>query len=402
MKYDFDAEVDRRNTNSIKWEFIERSGDLHLERTHRFFGDDRSLPMWVADMDFPVPVAVGEALVRRAKHPIYGYTAPTGSYYKAVTDWMKGRHGWDVSADWISITPGVVPALNLLIRAFVPPGGGVLVQPPVYYPFFRAIENNSARLIRNPLILRNGRYTMDFEDLDEKTRGPHVGMAILSNPHNPVGRVWSEQELVRFGEICLKNDVLIVADEVHGDLIYTGHRFIPFAGLRFDFAGNAIVCTSASKTFNMAGLQTSNIVIPDEQLRSDFKKTLNATGLYGAATFGVVATEAAYNHGEDWLEQVLAYLEGNLRFLEQFVDTNLTGIRVVRPEGTFLVWLDCRGLGLDREELRKLMFDRARICLDDGFLFGDEGDGFERINIVCPRSILTDALERIRKALDGF
>ena len=353
-------------------------------------------------MDFPVPVAVGEALVRRAKHPIYGYTAPTGSYYKAVTDWMKGRHGWDVSADWISITPGVVPALNLLIRAFVPAGGGVLIQPPVYYPFFRAIENNRARLIRNPLILENGRYTMDFEDLDEQTSDPHVRMAILSNPHNPVGRVWTEQELVRFGEICLKNDVLIVADEVHGDLIYTGHRFIPFAGLRFDFASNTIVCTSASKTFNMAGLQTSNIVIPDEQLRSDFRKTLNATGLYGAATFGVVATEAAYNHGEDWLEQVLAYLEDNLSFLERFVETNLAGIRVVRPEGTFLVWLDCRGLGLEREELTKLMFDRARVCLDDGFLFGDEGDGFERINIACPRSILTDALERIRKALDGL
>ena len=208
--------------------------------------------------------------------------------------------------------------------------------------------------------------------------------------------------MVRFGEICLKNDVLIVADEVHGDLIYSGHRFIPFAGLRFDFASNAIVCTSASKTFNMAGLQTSNIVIPDEQLRSDFRKTLDATGLYGAATFGVVATEAAYSHGEDWLEQVLAYLEDNLRFLEQFVETNLAGIRVVRPEGTYLVWLDCRALGLDREELGKLMFDRARICLDDGFLFGDQGDGFERINIACPRSILTDALERIRKAVDAL
>lgn len=402
MKYDFDAEVDRKNTSSIKWEFIERAGDLHLERTHRFFGDDRVLPMWVADMDFQVPIAVAEALVARAKHAIYGYTAPGDSYYQSVTGWMKRRHGWDVSADWISITPGVVPALNLLIRAFVPSGGGVLVQPPVYYPFFRAIENNSARLICNPLILGNGRYTMDFDDLDRKTRDPQVGMTILSSPHNPVGRVWAEEELVRFGEICLKNDVLIVVDEVHGDLIYRGHRFIPFSGLRPDFARNAIVCTSASKTFNLAGLQTSNIVISDEQLRSEFRNTLNATGLFGAATFGVVATEAAYDHGEDWLEQLLVYLEGNLLFLEQYVRTHLDGIRVVRPEGTFLVWLDCRGLGLDRERLRNLMFEGARIYLDDGFLFGDEGDGFQRINIACARSVLTDALERIRKAVAGL
>ena len=401
MKYNFDGEISRKGTNSIKWEFIQEGQDLlHWEHTDKFFGENRILPMWVADMDFPCPRPVVEALLARAEHGIYGYTAQTDSYYGSVVSWMKKRHGWEIAAEWICTTPGVVPALNMLVRTFVSPGDKVLIQPPVYYPFFSAIENNDGELVANPLVYENGRYCMDFADLEEKTKDPKVRMAILCSPHNPVGRVWTRDELVRFGEICIKNNVLIVSDEIHGDLIYKGCVFTPLASISRDFAQNAIICTAPSKTFNMAGLQTSNIVIPNDQLRSRFKKTLQSNGLFGIGTFGVVALEAAYNHGEEWLEQVLDYIEDNLRILEEYVSQHIPQITVVRPEGTYLVWLDCRRLGLGKWELKQLMLNEAGVYLDDGFIFGPEGEGFERINIACPRSILVEALERIKNAID--
>jgi cystathionine beta-lyase len=356
--------------------------------------------MWVADMDFACPEPVVQALVARAQHGIYGYTAPTDSYYNAVKSWMKRRQGWEIKPEWICITPGVVPALNMLIRTFVAPGEKVLIQPPVYHPFFHAIENNQAELAANALVYKNGRYHMDFTDLEKKTQDPAVKMAILCSPHNPVGRVWTRDELLRFGEICLKNDVLIVSDEIHADLIFRGTVFTPFASLGEDLFQKAIVCTAPSKTFNLAGLKTSNIVIPDEGLRTEFKKTLQSNGLGGINAFGLVATVAAYNHGEEWLDQVLAYIEDNLHFLEDCVTQHIPRITVVRPEGTYLVWLDCRKLGLGKWELKDLMLREARVYLDDGFIFGPEGEGFQRMNIACPRSILVEALERIRNAIN--
>ncbi len=401
MQYDFDREVNRHGSNSVKWEFMPGgAGGPRWVHTDRCFGENRILPMWVADMDFPSPQPVVDALVARAQHGIYGYTEKTDSYYAAVVNWMKRRQGWQITPQWICTTPGVVTALNLLVRTFVAPGEKVLIQPPVYYPFFAAVQNNGGLVVGNPLALHNGRYGMDFADLEQKVRDPLVKMAILCSPHNPVGRVWTWDELARFGEICLAKNILEVSDEIHGDLIFKGYRFTPFAGISADFAQHALICSAASKTFNLAGLKISNIIIPDDELRSRFEQTLRSNGLYGITPFGVVAVEAAYNYGEEWLDQVLDYIEGNLRYLEEYVSRHIARITVVHPEGTYLIWLDCRRLGLDKEALQRLMLDEARVYLDEGFIFGAEGEGFERINIACPRSILAEALERIKKAID--
>lgn len=401
MKYDFDGEIDRKGTNSVKWEFIKHGHSLlYREETDDSSSGTRLLPMWVADMDFPCPEPVVEALVARAQHRLFGYTSPTDSYYSAIVNWMKKRHGWEIEPEWICTTPGVVPALNMLVKTYISPGEKVLIQTPVYYPFNKAVENGDGVLITNPLIYENGRYCMDFADLEEKTKDPQVKMAILCSPHNPVGRVWTRDELLRFGEICLKNNVLVVSDEIHGDLILEGYVFTPFAGISEAFAKSSITCTAPSKTFNLAGLKTSNITIANEQLRARFKKTLGRTALGGVGAFGVVALEAAYNHGEEWLSQVLDYIMGNLQYLEKYIAEHLPQIIVVPLEGTYLAWLDCRSLGLGKMELERMMLEEARVYLDEGYLFGIEGEGFERINLACPRSVLVEALERIRNVIE--
>lgn len=400
MNYNFDAEVNRRDTNSVKWEFMHGGEDSpQLQHTYRFFGKNRTLPMWVADMDFISPRSVVDALTARAQHGIYGYTAPTQDFYQSVVRWMQRRHDWEIAPEWICITPGVVSALNMLVRAFVSPGDRVLIQPPVYRPFYRAIKNNNAELALNPLIYEDGRYRMDIEGLEAKCRDPKVKMAILCNPHNPVGRVWTREELVKFGEICIDNGVLVVSDEIHGDLIYKDHIFTPFANANISFSQNSIICTSPSKTFNLAGLQTSCVIIPIEDLRSSFKKVLQSNGLSGISTFGVVAAQAAYDHGEEWLMQLLEYIEDNLKYLEQYIAEHIPQLTVVRPEGTYLVWLDCHRLRLGKWELKQFMLEEAKVYLEEGFIFGPEGEGFERINIACPRAILVEALDRIRQAV---
>jgi len=313
---------------------------------------------------------------------------------------MKKRHGWEIEPEWICTTPGVVPALNMLVKTYISPGDKVLIQTPVYYPFNKAVENGDGVLITNPLIYENGCYCMDFADLEQKTKDPQVKMAILCSPHNPVGRVWTRDELLRFGEICLKNNVLVVSDEIHGDLILEGYVFTPFAGISESFAQSSITCTAPSKTFNLAGLKTSNITIANEQLRARFKKTLGRTALGGVGAFGIVALEAAYNHGEEWLSQVLDYIMGNLRYLEKYIAEHLPQIKVVPLEGTYLAWLDCRSLGLGSKELERMMLEEARVYLDEGYIFGIEGEGFERVNLACPRSVLVEALERIRNVLE--
>lgn len=401
MKYNFDKEVDRRSTNSVKWEFKQGEQELMaIEHTDLFFGEDRTLPMWVADMDFQSPPAVVEALTTRAQHGIYGYSAPTDRFFDAAIDWMRRRRGWEISRDWIVISPGVVPALNMLVRTFAAPGEKVLIQPPVYHPFSMAVENNQRQLARNPLLLEDGTYHMDFDGLERLCRDPQVKMAILCHPHNPVGRVWTEAELRRFGQICLDNDVLVVSDEIHGDLIYRGVDFIPFASLSSEFEQHSITCTAPSKTFNLAGLHTSTIVVPNEEYRRKFILTLRNNGLFGAGPFGLVAMEAAYNQGEEWLDQALEYIEGNLNYLTDYISEKIPRISVIQPQGTYLVWLDCRALGLDKMKLRRLMLKEARVYLDEGFIFGPEGEGFERINIACPRSIVKEALDRIQMAVD--
>ena len=401
MKYDFDREINRIGTNSVKWEFIKHGDSLsYREEADDSSSGTRLLPMWVADMDFPCPEPVVEALVARAQHRLFGYTSPTDSYYNAIVNWMKKRHRWDIEPEWISTTPGVVPALNMLVKTYISPGDKVLIQTSVYYPFNKAVENSDGILITNPLSYENGRYCMDFEDLEEKTKDPQVKMAILCSPHNPVGRVWTRDELLRFGKICLNNNVLVVSDEIHGDLILEGYVFTPFAGISEAFAQSSITCTAPSKTFNLAGLRTSNIIISDEQLRARFEKTLERTALGGVGAFGVVALEAAYNHGEEWLSQVLDYIMGNLQYLEKYIAEHLPQIKVVPLEGTYLVWLDCLRLGLGKLELEHMMFEEAKVYLDEGYIFGIEGEGFERVNLACPRSVLVEALERIRNVIE--
>lgn len=401
MRQRFDEEIDRRGTSSLKWEFIQKEQDpLRWEQTDRFFGEDRILPMWVADMDFRCPEPVVQALVARAQKGIYGYTVPTDSFYQSVVGWMARRHRWEIAPQWICITPGVVPALNMLVRTFISPGDRVLIQPPVYYPFFSAIENNGGEVVTNPLLYEGGRYRMNYADLAEKAKDPGVKMAILCSPHNPVGRVWSKDELLHFGDICIKNNLLVVSDEIHGDLVYKGHRFTPFAKISHDFAQHSITCTAPSKTFNLAGLLTSCIVIPNDGLRARFSKILLSNGLVLASSFGVVALQAAYDHGEEWLEQLLIYLQANLEYLKTYVTEHIPQIHVIEPEATYLVWLDCRRLGLDRLAQERVMREEAGVYLDEGYIFGPEGEGFERINIACPRSILAEGLDRIRGAID--
>ena len=402
MPNDFDIEIDRRYTGSVKWEFaIDSEDPSQKSRTDACFGSNRVLPMWVADMDFPSPEPVIKALQKRAQHGIFGYTQPDQAYLEAVTGWMKKRHGWHVEESWIVTTQGVVPALHLLVRALTQPGDKILIQRPVYYPFFSAIEKNGCRIVSNSLVMTDGQYRMDYDDLETKAADPDVKLAILCSPHNPVGRVWTREEIQRFGHICLRNHVRVISDEIHGDLVYPGVTFSPFAVADSAFQENTVVCTAPSKTFNLAGLQTSNIFIPDTKIRQKFKESLLANGLSGLNPFGMTACRAAYEEGEPWLEDLLHYLKANLDALVNFFESEIPEIKVIHPEGTYLVWFDCRSLGLDKHQLRNLFLDQARVFLDEGNLFGPEGDGFERINIACPRSLLMEALGRIFAAIKG-
>lgn len=390
MKYDFDKEIHRVDTASIKWDEVEN-----------LFGEKDILPMWVADMDFRSPEPVLEALKKRAEHGIFGYTTRTNSYYEAVVNWMKRRHHWDVKKEWVCHSPGVVPALSLIVQTFTKPGDKIIIQPPVYYPFKSVVEKNNRSIVFNPLKFKNGQYVMDYEDLVNKI-DPATKMMILCSPHNPVGRVWTKQELIQLGEICLQHDILIVSDEIHFDLILKGNVHTPFAAISEAFAQHSIICTAPSKTFNLAGLQTSNIIIANEGLRKKFKNTVDTLSLGLTSTFGLVATESAYRYGDEWLEQLLDYLQQNLDFLTDYIETNIKELKVIRPEGTYLVWIDCRELGLNAKELEHLIQKEAKVALDEGYIFGESGKGFTRMNIACPRSILEEGLKRIDKAVKGF
>jgi cystathionine beta-lyase len=400
MQYDFDRLIDRRGTDSSKWQFYEMDGaNLEWPEGEGPFGEDGLLPLWVADMDFPSPEPVVAALVERARHGLYGYTGRSHAYDAAVVGWLGRRHGWEIDPGWITNTPGVVTALYTAVQAFTDPGERVLIQPPVYHPFTYAIERNDRIPARVPLRYEDDRYRMDFDRLEAAAREPDVRLAILCSPHNPVGRVWSAEELRRFGEICAANGIVVIADEVFGDLVYPEHVHTIFATAAPGFAQNTVVCTSPSKTFNLPGLKTSNIVIPNEALRKTFNRRLERNGVLGMNAFGSAAVQAAYTHGEDWLAQVLAYAGENYRYLVAYLGEHLPAVRVVEPEGTYLVWVDFRPLGVGRQFCRDRLMTEARVYLDDGSLFGPEGEGFARFNIACPRGILAEALERIVRCL---
>jgi len=392
MEYDFNRTIDRKKTGSVKWELVEE-----------LFGEKNLLPMWVADMDFDAPAPVVEALINRAKHGIYGYTACMPSFYKSIIDWNKKRYNIDIDREWILFSPGVVPALNMIIQAFTRSGDKVIIQLPVYYPFIKAVENNECSILSNSLILEDGRYRINFADLEQKAKDNKAKLLILCSPHNPVGRVWTEEELVRIGEICNKNEVLVISDEIHSDLILKGFKHTPFASISTDSLMNSITCNSPSKSFNLAGLQTSYIVIADPVKRQKFSKVLARNGITGPNVFGALALEAAYSYGEEWLKQLIEYIQKNLEFLKDFIHDRIPMVRVIEPEATYLVWLDFRKLGLDKKGLKNFIRKEAGLALDDGYMLGSaEGDGFERINIACNRSTLERGLSRLEKAIKNL
>ena len=400
MTFDFDQIIERRGTSSSKWEFRSENGVArHWDATDPDRGEDQVLPMWVADMDFRCPEPVVEALTERARHGVYGYTGKPASYIQAVVDWMDHRHGWTVDPESILTVPGVVPTLNMAVQSFIGPGDKVLIQPPVYHPFYRSITNNGGEIVTNPLILNDGHYEMDFEDLERKAKDPGVKLAILCSPHNPVGRIWTEPELRRFGEVCQRNDVIVVADEIHGDLILPGNIFTPWGTLGEAFTQQAIICTAASKTFNLAGLHCSNIMIADPAKRDAMAQTMRATGMGGMNPFSLLATEVAYREAADWLDAALVYIAGNADRVARVFADKTPEIKVSPLQGTYLQWFDCRALGLNKEGLEDLMLNKARVYLDEGYIFGPEGEGFERINLACPRAIVDKALDRITGAI---
>lgn len=385
-QYDFDEVIERRGFGSIKWDF-----------TDKYFPGNDILPMWVADMDFRSPKPVIEALRKVADHGIFGYAGVPESYCNAVMAWMKKRHNWQIEKDWMVYSPGVVPALHMLITALTEPGDEVVVQPPVYYPFFDAIKCHDREILENPLQLRGSQYLMDLQDLEQKVT-PRTKMLILCSPHNPISRVWKKEELERLGEFCLEHNILVVSDEIHGDLVYTGFKHVPFASISELFAQNSITCTAASKTFNLPGLQTSNIIISNPNLRKRFKEAERGYGFGSPNIFGIAATAAAYGLGEEWLTQLLTYLEGNIKFLQDFISQRIPGLKLIQPQGTYLLWLDFRECGMDQAQLGNFVRENARVALEPGFIFGCKENGFERMNIACPCSVLEEGLTRIEGA----
>jgi len=390
--FDFDTVIDRRGTHSLKYDFAARKGM-----------PDEILPLWVADMDFASPPAVLDALAQRIRHGVFGYSdAADEGYFNALQNWYRRRFDWDIRPEWLVKTPGVVFAICAAIRGLTQPGDAVLIQQPVYYPFESVIKINNRRLIVNQLILEDGRYRMNLEEMERQIKNEGVKLFILCSPHNPVGRVWSDEELTAVGRLCTKYGVCVVADEIHADFVYTGYRHRIFAALSDEVAQNCILCTAPTKTFNLAGLQISNIFIPNERLRRIFIREISKTGYSQPNLMGLLACQAAYEEGESWLEELIKYLEGNLALVRKFLEEKLPKVSLVEPEGTYLIWMDFRALGLSDKELDELFVKKAGLWLDTGKMFGAGGEGFQRMNIACPRSLLQEALDRMEKAFCGL
>jgi cystathionine beta-lyase len=383
----FDQIVDRRNTQCVKW-----------DGATEVFGKEDLLPMWVADMDFCPPQAVVEAVKARAAHGIYGYEIKPASLHEAVLNWLKTRHNWVVDPSWLSYSPGVVSGLATAILALTEPGDRIVIQPPVYPPFFAVGDQNDRVIVENPLIEENGRYTMNLTELEEIFRSG-VKFFVLCSPHNPVGRVWTRSELLALAELFVKYEVTVLSDEIWSDLVFPGHKHTPLASLSPEIADRVITFMAPSKTFNLAGLYLSDVIIPNQGLRDRFTNQMERTAQVHLNVFAPVAAEAAYREGHEWLGELLTYLTENVAFLKSELAKITSKIRVVQSEGTFVVWLDCRELDIPAEELNKFFVEKAGIALNDGAMFGSAGVGFQRMNIGCPRSVIKDAVERIAKAL---
>lgn len=388
MRYDFDEPVNRENTDSFKFDY-----------TREYFGTSDLIPMWVADMDFRTPDFIMAAIRKRTEHEILGYSIRPDSFYEAIIDWYRQRQGWLIERDWILFSPGVVAALSMAVNAFTREGEKVVVQSPVYHPFFSVVRDNRREIVYNTLVEEEGYYRMDLDDLKQKI-DPAIRLLLLCHPHNPVGRVWSPGELKALADLCLENNIIILSDEIHSDLVFLPHVHTPLSTLGSEIADITVTCIAASKTFNIAGLSTSAVVIANDGLRSRFSREIQKGHLHVGNIFGTIALETAYREGADWLEQLLAYLKGNAALLTEYTQTNLPGIRVRSPEATYLAWLDMRNLGMKSRELRNFMTRKAKIGCNDGPSFGPGGTGYQRLNFACPRSTLKKALQQLEQALE--
>lgn len=386
MTYNFDEVLSRKGTQCIKY-----------DAAAAFLGSDDLIPMWVADMDFRTPDFVIARLRERLHHEVLGYPFRQDGFANSIMNWESAHHGWEVKKEWINFCPGVVPAVNLAVLALTEPGDSVIVHSPVYFPFFSAVKDHGRNLVINPLVLKDGRLCMDFDDLEKKAKGAR--MIILSSPHNPGGSVWTKDELTRLGEICLKNKVFMVSDEIHCDLVYDPFKHIPLASLSEEISNMTLTAIAPSKTFNLSGLSTAATIIADETIRKKFNEKLEHLHIGLGNLFGNIALEEAYTHGYDWSRQLMDYLSKNLDFLEEYISSHLPEIKMIRPEATFLVWLDCRDMGMGDKELNEFFMQKAKLGLNPGIMFGQGGEGFMRLNIACPLSVLKQAMQQLDNAL---
>ena len=385
---DFDTIHDRKGTDCLKYDFAKRRG----------LPED-VLPLWVADMDFLTSSYVEDAVIERTKQAIFGYTETQEDYFAAVAGWMKRHHNWEIKPDWMIKTPGVVFALAMAVKAYTEENDAVLIQQPVYYPFSEVIRDNGRVVVSSDLYLgEDMRYHIDFVDFEEKIVKHDIRLFLLCNPHNPSGRVFTEEELTRLGDICLKHGVTVVSDEIHNDFVFSGTHHV-FASVKKEYEDICVICTSPSKTFNLAGMLVSNIFIPNAKLRAGFKHEVDAAGISQLGTLGLVAVEAAYTKGDEWYQNMLEYIRGNIAYVKRYAKENLPGVKVIEGEGTYLIWMDFRGTGIDAGELDRRIIHEAKLWLDSGKIFGDTGKGFQRINVAAPRSVVEECLRRIRSIL---
>ena len=386
----FNQIINRNEYPALKW-----SKSLLTEH----FGNDGVLPFWVADMDLKAPDVVIDSLFKRVEHGIFGYEYKKDSYFDALVNWYKNRHQWLIDLNHIEFCPTVLNAVSILINQHSDKGDGVIIQPPVFFEFRSVIRSNKRKIIKNPLKVVDGKYQMDFEDLEEKAANPTTKIMIICNPHNPVGRVWTRDELAQAGEICRRHNVLIISDEIHGDIVYKPHQYTPLASISDELAQISVACLSPAKTFNIAGAVDAMAIIANEEYREQFRDFAHRYQINKTNVFASVAIEAAYSQGGEWLDELLAYLQANINFLQSYLDENLPQVKLVEPEGTYLVWLNFEELELDAKELEKFLAQKAQLALNSGYWFGREGAGYARMNIACPRSILEEALLRLTDAV---
>ena len=386
----FDKSIDRTTFPAMKWS---------KSSLNEHFGNDEVLPFWVADMDFEAPEIVIDSLTERAKHGVYGYGYKKDAYFDALVQWYLKRHGWQIERNHIEACPGVLSAISILINQHSNEGDGIIIQPPVFFEFNMVIKSNNRERVKNPLKLVNGRYEIDFEDLGDKATNPNNKILILCNPHNPVGRVWTKAELTRVAEICKAHDVLVISDEIHGDIVYKPHRYTPFASLSDDLTQKSAICLSAAKTFNIAGMVDAMVVIPDTAIREQFHDFAHRYQINKINVFALVAIESAYRKGSEWLDELLDYLQGNIDFIRSYLAEHIPQVKLIEPEGTYLIWLNFEALGLDAKELAQFLSQDAGIALNSGHWFGREGAGHARMTIACPRSLLQEALEQLKEAV---